>query len=104
MVRTAYVGFRTAAPVALIVSGKLRLPFDGDGAAVVICHGSDGVDGRGDFYAPALNAAGIATLEIDMWAARGTLRGALAKDVALGFEGALQPESAEALFASYLYF
>lgn len=79
MVRTAYVGFRTAAPVALIVSGKLRLPFDGDGAAVVICHGSDGVDGRGDFYAPALNAAGIATLEIDMWAARGTLRGAAAR-------------------------
>jgi len=45
-------------------------------AAVVICHGSDGVDGRGEFHAGALCEAGIATLEIDMWAARGTVRGA----------------------------
>lgn len=40
-------------------------------AAVVILHGSGGVDFRGDFYARALNEAGIATLEIDMWEARG---------------------------------
>lgn len=39
--------------------------------AVLILHGSAGVDARGDFYAQALNAAGIATLEIDMWEARG---------------------------------
>ena len=39
--------------------------------AVVILHGSAGVDFRGDFYARALNAEGIATLEIDMWEARG---------------------------------
>ena len=39
--------------------------------AVVILHGSAGVDSRGDFYARALNAAGIATFEIDMWEARG---------------------------------
>ncbi len=39
--------------------------------AVVILHGSSGIDSRGDFYARALNAAGIATLEIDMWEARG---------------------------------
>jgi dienelactone hydrolase len=39
--------------------------------AVVIVHGSGGVDSRGRFYAAALNDAGIATLEIDMWAARG---------------------------------
>ncbi len=39
--------------------------------AVVIFHGSSGVDSRGDFYARALNAVGIATLEPDMWEARG---------------------------------
>jgi Domain of unknown function (DUF4105) len=35
---------------------------------------------------------------------RVALRGELAKDVALGFEGAAQPLSVEGLFASYLYF
>jgi dienelactone hydrolase len=39
--------------------------------AVLILHGSAGVDFRGDFYASALNDAGIATLEIDLWEARG---------------------------------
>ena len=38
---------------------------------MVILHGSSGVDARGDFYEAALNAAGIATLQIDMWEARG---------------------------------
>lgn len=83
MIRTAYVGFTVNAPAPLLVCGMLRLPSTGngrsEGAAVVICHGSDGVDGRGEFYAAALNDAGIATLEIDMWAARGTSRGAAAR-------------------------
>jgi dienelactone hydrolase len=35
--------------------------------AVLILHGSGGVDGRGDFYAKALQQAGIATLEITMF-------------------------------------
>ncbi|MGR9046611.1 MAG: dienelactone hydrolase family protein, partial [Gammaproteobacteria bacterium] len=72
-------------PKPLTVKGKLKLPFGFDRRpkgsatsqklpAVVILHGSAGVDSRGDFYARALNAAGIATLEIDMWEARG-LRG-----------------------------
>ncbi len=39
--------------------------------AVLILHGSAGVDSRGDFYEAALNDAGIATLQIDMWQARG---------------------------------
>jgi dienelactone hydrolase len=39
--------------------------------AVVIVHGSGGVDSRGDWYARRLNQAGFATLEIDLWAARG---------------------------------
>nr|WP_315235290.1 dienelactone hydrolase family protein [uncultured Albidiferax sp.] len=41
--------------------------------AVLILHGSSGVDARGDFYEAALNAAGIATLQIDMWEARGVV-------------------------------
>ena len=41
--------------------GNRKLP------AVLILHGSAGVDARGDFYEAALNKAGIATLQIDMW-------------------------------------
>jgi dienelactone hydrolase len=54
------------------VPGTLRLP-GGTGrvAAVVVLHGSGGVDGRGEMYGRALQAAGIAALEIDMWRARG---------------------------------
>ena len=82
--RTAYVAFDDQAQSPRTVAGTLRVPRLDDSpspgvAAVVICHGSDGVDGRGEFHAAALNDAGIATLEIDMWAARGTTRGAAAR-------------------------
>ncbi|HEY5047084.1 MAG TPA: dienelactone hydrolase family protein, partial [Rhizomicrobium sp.] len=40
-------------------------------AAVVIVHGSGGIDSRGECAARALNAAGFVTLELDLWAARG---------------------------------
>ena len=46
-------------------SGGERLP------AVLILHSSGGVDGTGAFYASALNQAGIATLEIYMFAGGG---------------------------------
>ncbi|MGY6275442.1 dienelactone hydrolase family protein [Methylomonas sp. MgM2] len=62
----------------LTMKGKLSIPAakacnrsSRDLPAVVILHGSSGVDSRGDFYARAMNSAGIATLEIDMWEARG---------------------------------
>ncbi len=66
---------------SITVKGKLKLPVEWQWRsrcfvpkrnvpAVVILHGSAGVDFRGDFYASALNAVGIATLEIDMWEAR----------------------------------
>ncbi len=70
-----------ASPGAMLtIQGKLSLPAHairgaGHGhrklPAVLILHGSAGVDARGDFYEAALNAAGIATLQIDMWQARG---------------------------------
>ena len=80
----SFIGFPSpnlASPGAtLTIQGKLSLPAQaGHGAgrghrklpAVLILHGSAGVDARGDFYEAALNAAGIATLQIDMWQARG---------------------------------
>ena len=55
----------------ITVSGLLSTPRDSKNAPVVIIvHGSGGVDERGDLYTYHLNKAGIATLEIDMWAAR----------------------------------
>ena len=66
----------------LTIQGKLSVPRHaarpqddrgqrGKLPAVLILHGSSGVDSRGDFYEAALNDAGIATLQIDMWQARG---------------------------------
>jgi dienelactone hydrolase len=49
--------------------GSARVP------AVVILHGSAGVDGRGARYAERLLAAGIGSLEIDMFTPRGIGRG-----------------------------
>ncbi len=64
------------------ISGQLRMPSGSDSdelspgiPAVVILHGSSGIDSRGSFYAEALNEAGFATLEIDMWGARGLAGG-----------------------------
>ena len=88
--RISFVQFKspniaTSPPSLLTVKGKLSLPAQRDDhrdprrgctdgrklPAVVILHGSSGVDARGDFHEAALNAAGIATLQIDMWEARG---------------------------------
>lgn len=42
---------------------------------MVIAHGSNGIDSRGQAHALDLNRAGIATLEIDMWGPRGLAGG-----------------------------
>ena len=53
-------------------AGELREPLTpGPHPAIVLVHGSAGVDSRGKGYVTALNAAGFVTLEIDLWAARG---------------------------------
>jgi dienelactone hydrolase len=79
MPRVHYVHFPSLdAARPLTVAAQLRLPPASAGAklpAVVIVHGSAGVDSRGSLYAQALNRVGIATLEIDMWAARGFIGG-----------------------------
>jgi len=60
------------------VSAQYRLPRLESASpvpAVVILHNSSGVDSTGQFYAKALNNAGIATLELDLWGARDLLGG-----------------------------
>jgi dienelactone hydrolase len=72
------VTFPSLHPTPLQIPALLRRPkvAPRPSPAVVIAHGSAGPDSRGPSYSRVLNAAGIATLEIDMWAARG-LRGGL---------------------------
>lgn len=87
----SFVKFESVNPymgTTLTIEGKFSVPGDSDHkqrgfgrhrnhklAAVLILHGSAGVDARGDFYEAALNDAGIATLQIDMWQARGYTAG-----------------------------
>ena len=47
--------------------------------AVIILHGSGGIDGRGNFYAEELNKNGIATLEVYMFTKGGRPRGGTKK-------------------------
>ncbi|TAN07538.1 MAG: hypothetical protein EPN38_04870 [Rhodanobacteraceae bacterium] len=76
-VRVRYITFATAlASDPLIIAAQLRLPTVTDRQpAVVILHGSAGVDTRGTYHAEALNEAGIATLEPDLWSPRALLGG-----------------------------
>jgi len=71
--RIAYVAFRSLHADPLTLAGQLRVPqaVAGPLPAVVLVHGSYGVDGRGASLAAVLNGGGIATLEIDLWAPRG---------------------------------
>jgi dienelactone hydrolase len=67
-----YVTFPSAARGApLTIPAQLRIPSGSDDCpAVVIVHGTAGLDSRGAYHAEALNGAGIATLEVDMWSPR----------------------------------
>ena len=75
-VKVSFVSFPvTANGKTWQTAGELREP-QAAGAlpAVLIVHGSGGVDSRGENYARALNTAGFATLEIDLWSVRGVMR------------------------------
>lgn len=70
--RVNYVTFAGTDPDSrLVLAAQLRVPQrDGQVPAVVIAHGTAGIDSRGAYHAEALNDAGIATLELDMWSPR----------------------------------
>ncbi len=70
----SYVSFQTLDKTKpLAEAGVLRIPEDAPHPmpAVVIVHGSAGLDSRSASYAAELNKVGIATFEIDMWTPRG---------------------------------
>ena len=76
-----YLAFPSSAQGRRItVSGRLQMPLQEASSAplpaVIIMHGTGGVSLRGSYYAIALNRAGIATLEVDQWGARGLSGGA----------------------------
>lgn len=83
-VKNSYVSFQTYDPSMLMkepitVAARLSVPIRKNKVpAVIIVHGSGGVDERGELYKRSLNLAGVATLELDMWAARG-LNGGLSR-------------------------
>lgn len=62
------------------VGGVLEIPraFESE-ALVIIIHGSNGLDSRGQFHKRSLHKAGIATLELDLWASRGWLDGSFSR-------------------------
>jgi len=77
--RVSYVSFPSLHPDRpVIVAGRLIVPSSSrlKVPAVLIVHGSAGLDGRGPLMAAALTQGGLATLEIDMWAPRGLKGGA----------------------------
>jgi dienelactone hydrolase len=81
------------------VSAQYRIPrVQGDDLlpAVIIAHTSGGVDSTGGFYAKALNKAGIATLELDLWGARDLLGGT-------GNRPAVPQETLPDIFAALKY-
>jgi len=72
-VRTSYVSIPVSQDgTTWQLAAKLNYPQDiTTGAAVLIVHGSGGVDSRGALHTESLNNSGLATLEIDLWGARG---------------------------------
>ncbi len=78
--QTNYVAFAvtTLEGRALTATGKLQIPrnLTASAPAVVILHGSGGVDSRGTLHATDLARAGFVTLELDLWGPRGFTGGA----------------------------
>lgn len=53
------------------LAGRMLLPAVTPAPAVLLLHGSAGVDSRGPRYAETLRRAGFVTLEVDIWQAMG---------------------------------
>jgi len=73
LVRTSYVSIPvTYQQKQWGLAAKLNVPLENNNmAAVLIVHGSGGVDSRGALHTASLNKQGFTTLEVDLWAARG---------------------------------
>jgi uncharacterized protein len=73
-----YVTVRSLHEAPLAIAARLRVPQDGlaHHPAVILLHGSSGPSLREGGYADVLNAAGMVTLEMDQWSARGLGGGA----------------------------
>lgn len=84
-VNTSYVAIPVSGQSGdYTIAAKLNIPAEFQSrAALVIAHGSNGVDSRGRFHTATLNDAGFATLEIDLWAARGILDGTFERPAAV---------------------
>jgi uncharacterized protein len=78
--QTNYIAFpvRTLEGKTLTATGKLQIPRGptAKAPAVLILHGSGGVDSRGTLHATDLARAGFVTLELDLWGPRGLTGGA----------------------------
>lgn len=73
----SYVTFKSLHETPLMIAARLSVPTgEGKKPAVIILHGSAGPSARETCYAEKLNAVGIATIELDQWAARGLGGGA----------------------------
>src|SRR5579872_6781243 len=73
-----YVQFPSLHEEPLAIAARLQIPDEPSAPtpAVILLHGSAGPTARESGYAANLNARGIATLEPDLWAARGLAGGA----------------------------
>lgn len=73
--QTNYVAFTvtTLEGKVLTATGKLQIPrgLTGKAPAVLVLHGSGGVDSRGTLHAIDLARVGFVTLELDLWGPRG---------------------------------
>jgi hypothetical protein len=58
--------------LTFMLGARLQLPVEANGKmpAVIMMDGTSGIRYSGVYYAAALNAAGIATLEVDQWGGR----------------------------------
>jgi dienelactone hydrolase len=69
----------------IMLGARLQVPADAHSKmpAVIMMHGTGGIRYSGVYYAAALNAAGMVTLEVDQWGGRGLPGGASSRPVHL---------------------
>lgn len=70
----------------IMLGARLQIPTDVKGKvpAIIMMHGTGGIRYSGVYDAAGLNAAGMATLEVDQWGGRGLPGGASSRPAHLG--------------------